>query len=175
MKKIILASLMSMSVMVFADTGVLTKVVDGDTLYFKSGGVVKCRLSFIDTPESSSTSKKARHDAEQCSGVTAATIADAGKASTAYVKSLLNIGETYRYETHGKDRYGRSICTVELPSGKSLNENIVAMGYAVPFWKYIPKTKIRDYALLLKGAKRFNAGLHRTHKSVMSCMDRNSH
>jgi endonuclease YncB( thermonuclease family) len=40
-------------VLLFSDSRKLIKIVDGDTLYFKiNNKTVKCRIGYIDTPES---------------------------------------------------------------------------------------------------------------------------
>lgn len=57
--------------LLIADTGILTKVVDGDTLYFKTNSKkVKCRIEYIDTPESMNN-KKNKRDISNCRGITA--------------------------------------------------------------------------------------------------------
>jgi len=44
--------------LLFSDVGILTKIVDGDTLYFRTyGKKVKCRIEYIDTPESRDNKK----------------------------------------------------------------------------------------------------------------------
>jgi endonuclease YncB( thermonuclease family) len=93
----------------FADTGTLVKVVDGDTLHFKTNNkVVKCRIQHIDTPESSNNDKNQR-DLSHCSGATAKDMSSAGESATRAAKRLLTINKEYEYDVNGKDRYGRSI------------------------------------------------------------------
>lgn len=151
-----------------ADVGMLSKVVDGDTIYF---GAVKCRLAYIDTPESKNN-EKARRDAAKCNGITPERIVEAGKIAADFTKAQLQVGRSYKYSVVDTDRYGRSVCLIEADGG-SLNLGIVAAGYAVPFEQYIPdyQTK-RLFNKYAQEAKRTNAGLWGSHSSVMECMDR---
>lgn len=48
-----------------ADVGTLTKIVDGDALNF---GSIKCRIEYIDTPESTNN-RKNENDIKECTGV----------------------------------------------------------------------------------------------------------
>jgi endonuclease YncB( thermonuclease family) len=55
----------------FLKMGILLKVVDGDTLYFKiNNKKVKCRIEYIDTLESTNNQKNKR-DITYCSGIRA--------------------------------------------------------------------------------------------------------
>ena len=150
-----------------SDIGMLSKVVDGDTVYF---GEVKCRLAYIDTPESKDNSKADR-DASKCNGMTSQRIVDAGKAAAAFTGSQLQLGKSYKYQVVDMDKYGRSVCLIEA-NGDNLNLSIVSSGYAVSFERYIPdpQTK-RDYAKAVQSAKQNNRGLWKSHRSVMECMD----
>lgn len=144
-----------------AQTGVLKKVVDGDTLYFSKE---KCRIAYIDTPESFFNAKAIR-DAESCSPLTPGTIVAMGKESTAHAATLVNIGQSYRYDVIDKDRYGRSICIVYL-GDHTFNEQMVADGFAVPYERYLPKEQQRKYHQLLKSAKMKRAGLWRHNAAI---------
>jgi len=55
----IITLLLIISLSLLAEVGTLKKVVDGDTLYFTND---KCRILYIDTPESY-RNKKAKRDA----------------------------------------------------------------------------------------------------------------
>ena len=137
-----------------ADVGVLKKVVDGDTLHFTND---KCRILYIDTPESS-RNNKAKKDAANCKALTLDTIVKMGKQSTAHAKTLVKVGKSYKYDVIGKDRYKRSLCVVYTPRG-IFNELMVKDGYAVAFDKYLPKEVERKYHTLERDAKSANRGL----------------
>ena len=78
-----------------ADIGTLIKIVDGDTLNFKTKGkIVKCCIEFTDTPESSDN-RKNKKDAKNCKGVSDKDLVSAGKSATRYAKSLLKL--KYKY------------------------------------------------------------------------------
>ena len=93
----------------------LKKIVDGDTLYFYSSGQnFKCRIAYIDTPESKHN-HRAKQKTQLCHGITLKRMVEAGKEAKKHAKTLLQIGTNYRYEEIGCDRYKRSICIVQLP------------------------------------------------------------
>lgn len=137
-----------------AEVGVLKKVVDGDTLHFTND---KCRILYIDTPESK-RNNKAKRDVRQCKNFTLDTMVKMGKQSTAHAKTLVKVGKSYKYDVIGKDRYKRSLCVVYTPKG-IFNELMVKDGYAVAFDKYLPKEVERKYHLLEREAKSANRGL----------------
>lgn len=137
-----------------ADIGTLQKVVDGDTLHFNNA---KCRIAYIDTPESK-RNKKAKRDAARCKNFTLDTMVKIGKTSSSHAKTLVKAGKQYQYDVIGTDRYRRSICVVYTPNG-IFNELMVKDGYAMPYDKYVPKALKRKYALLTQEAKRSKRGL----------------
>lgn len=160
--------LLALSLTASADVGILSKVVDGDTIYF---GDVKCRLAYIDTPESKNN-EKALRDAKGCGGITPNTMVDAGKAAAAFTKSSLERGKSYQYRVIDTDRYGRSVCEI-VDNGRLLNLEIVSQGYATPYNQYIHDEQIkRQFAKASVEAKRSNRGLWKSHHSVMECLER---
>ena len=122
MPKLILILLLAISL--YADKGTLIKIVDGDTLNFKTNGkTVKCRIAFIDTPESQNN-RKNKKDAKSCKNVSNKDLTSAGKSATRYAKRLLNLKSEYDYAVNGKDRYKRSICVVTM-GNTTFNEQMV--------------------------------------------------
>ena len=152
LRAIILLVLVNLTL--FAEIGVLKKVVDGDTLHFTND---KCRILYIDTPESK-RNNKAKRDAQRCKSITIDTIVTMGMLSTKHAKKLVKVGKSYKYEVKGKDRYKRSLCVVYTPNG-IFNELMVKDGYAQPFEKYLPNELKSKYHKLSKEAKRSNRGL----------------
>ena len=168
----LLFSLLFLFNFLFADIGILQKVIDGDTLYFYSNGhKVKCRIAYIDTPESK-RNKRAKKFARKCPNVTLGTIVKAGKLATKHAKQLVKIGKKYKFDVVDKDRYGRSICIVHLPGQYTYNELMVLDGYAVPYWYYMPKGLKRKFFILQREAKSNRAGLWDRYRKVMECLDR---
>ncbi|MDD5207980.1 MAG: thermonuclease family protein [Elusimicrobiales bacterium] len=106
-------------------------VIDGDTIkVLMAGNKESIRLIGIDTPESKAN-KKARKDAAR-SGSDLKAIVGLGKAAAAFTKSLVKPGDliTIEQDVQPRDRYGRILAYVYLKSGKMLNEEIIAAGYA---------------------------------------------
>lgn len=162
-----LAGLLAFSLVANADVGLLSKVIDGDTIYFND---VKCRLAYIDTPESKKN-KKAIKDSQECTGITPLSMVDAGIAAANFTKSSLQQGKSYQYQVIDTDRYGRSVCEV-ASNGRLLNMEIVSQGYAVPYTNYIHDDEIlRQFSKALSDAKRNNRGLWKTHPNVMKCLE----
>ena len=158
-------------ILLFSDIGVLTKIVDGDTLYFKTNNKkVKCRIEYIDTPESRDN-KKNKRDISNCRGITAKDMTSAGKSATRAAKRLLSLKKQYSYSVSGKDRYGRSVCVVKLDN-TTFNEQMVLNGYAVPYRYYMNASELKYYNVLLKKAKSEKVGLWRDREFVIECLDR---
>ena len=158
-------------ILLCADVGILTKIVDGDTLYFKTNNKkVKCRIEYIDTPESRDNQKNKR-DISNCRGITTKDMISAGKSATRAAKRLLTLKEQYSYSVSGKDRYGRSICVVKLHKF-TFNEQMILNGYAVPYRQYMNSSELKHYNVLLKKAKTEKVGLWEDRESVIECLNR---
>lgn len=167
--------LLLLPVLLFSDVGALTKVVDGDTLHFKTNNKkVKCRIAYIDTPESSNNNKLLK-DIKNCKDVSAKDMISAGKSATRAAKRLLNIGSEYSYEVHGKDRYGRSICVVKINKQKTFNEQIILDGYAVPYRKYMNLSELRHYNAILTTARAGKKGLWKDRNEAVECLNSARH
>ena len=134
-KKILLLTTLALSLN--ADTGSLIKIVDGDTVHFKTDGkIVNCRLAYIDTPESK-RNNKAKKDVSNCKGINLDDVVYAGKQSSKYLAKYLSIDNYYRYRVIGKDtKYNRSVCEIYNNDGL-VNLQIVKDGYAVPYYSFI--------------------------------------
>ncbi len=158
-------------ILLCADVGILTKIVDGDTLYFKTNNKkVKCRIEYIDTPESRDN-KKNKRDISNCRGITAKDMTSAGKSATRAAKRLLTLKKQYSYDVNGKDRYSRSICVLKL-GDTTFNEQMVLNGYAVPYRHYMNASELKYYNMLLEKAKMEKVGLWRDRESVIECLNR---
>ncbi len=170
MKKIIVLFLYLLPLC--ADVGTLKKIIDGDTLsIYSDGRTIKCRIAYIDTPESK-YNYRAKRKTQQCPVITLNRMVEAGKEAKKYAKSLLKIGTKYRYKVIGHDRYKRSICIVQLPGDLTFNERMIIDGYATPFWRYIPNKMHSHYKKLLNKAKQEHAGLWRNYKPILECLEK---
>jgi endonuclease YncB( thermonuclease family) len=115
-------------------SGEVVGVTDGDTIsVMKEGKAVKIRLYGIDCPEK-------RQDF-------------GSKAKQA--ASDLVYGQTVQVIEYETDRYGRTIAEVVLPDGRSLNHELVRLGFAWWYRKYAPKdTVLGDIEAEARAAKR---------------------
>lgn len=164
MKKLILGFILATNLL-FANYATVIKVIDGDTIYFKAQSEdIKCRVAYIDTPEKSKNDK-AKRDVASCSGLTLDTMVNAGKQSTKYAQNYFKLGSKHKINVIDKDRYGRSVCEIG-----EYNQQIILDGYAIPYIRYIPSDKKREYTQAAKQAKQNNVGLWKTHQGVMQCI-----
>ena len=169
--RILCISLLLASAIVNADSGVLTKIVDGDTVYFQSKSkIAKCRLEYLDTPESSNN-RKNKKDVSQCKNVSEKDMKSAGGSATRHAKSLLKLNNKYEYDIKGQDHYGRSICVVHN-GNKTFNEQMVIDGYASIFRYYMNQNELSYYESLLQKAKHDRVGLWKERYEVMDCLDK---
>jgi micrococcal nuclease len=135
-------------------------IIDGDTIKVElKGQKESVRLIGIDTPESKANKKALKDAARSYQDVK--TITAMGKESTAFVKTLLQKGDTVgiEFDVQPRDRYGRLLAYVYLSDRRMLNDEIIKAGYAVPM-TIPPNVKYQriflgDY----REAKKNNKGL----------------
>ena len=126
------------------ENATVVKIIDGDTIKInykgKEGSV---RLIGIDTPESKAN-KKAKKDAGK-TGRDVETITAMGKEAVNFTKSLVEPGDRVlvEFDVQARDKYGRLLAYIYLPSGKMLNEEIVKAGYAT-IMTYPPNVKYEE-------------------------------
>ena len=124
MESLLSASIVALLMIVspaFGDfSGRVVGVTDGDTIKVMSGGrAEKVRLYGIDCPERRQAFGQA-----------------AKKATSAYC-----FNKTVTVRVRDKDRYGRTIGVVILPSGKELGKELVRRGLAWWYQRYAPNDK----------------------------------
>jgi micrococcal nuclease len=97
--------------------GPVVRVLDGDTFeVLHHQRPERIRLSGIDCPEKGQAfGKRAKHAASE-----------------------LAFGKVVTVQTHGKDKYGRTIGDVILPDGMNLNQELVKQGWCWWYRKYAP-------------------------------------
>lgn len=110
-------------------------VKDGDTIeLLQNGQTVTVRLFGVDTPEKTQAyGQRARQ-----------------------FTSDLAFGRNVRLIVNNTDRYGRTVGTIILPDGRSLNEELVRNGYA---WHYKAYSNDLKLANLESDARRYKRGL----------------
>lgn len=114
-------------------TGRVIGVSDGDTITILCNKTeVSIRLAEIDCPEKGQPY---------------------GKAAKRYASELV-FGRTVRVHECGKDRYGRTIGTVIMADGGTLNRKLVRAGFAWWYFKFSDDIKIRDLENKARKAKR---------------------
>jgi len=146
----------------------LRYVIDGDTVVFSPK--ITCRLAYIDTPESKRNNKAQRDLQASLPGIEMEDIVWAGRLAKKYTKSIMPKGRYYHVDITGKDRYGRKICKI-YDQGESINEKIIRNGFAVPFFKYIPRSLHAHMQKLNKKAREEKKGLWRAYPKVLASME----
>lgn len=110
-------------------------VKDGDTIVLlQNGEEVTVRLYGVDTPEKNQAY---------------------GQKAKQFTSNLV-FGKQVQLIVKNKDRYGRTVGTIRLPDGRSLNEELVKEGYA---WHYKAYSKDVNLANAEADARRFKRGL----------------
>lgn len=142
-----IAAVLSASLAWAAEVGKVTRVVDGDTIKVKIGGKTETvRLIGVDTPESVHPNKPVEYFAEEAS---------------AFTKRMAQ-GQQVRLEDDpqctNRDRYGRLLRYVHLPSGKMLNAEIIRQGYGFAYTKY-PFSRMDEFRKLERKAREKRKGL----------------
>jgi len=118
-----------------ASENTLVRVRDGDSIVVMRGGVgTEVRLDGIDCPE----------------------LAQAFGRKAKRFTSDLAFGKTVRLVGKGKDRYDRELAEVFLPDGRSLNRELVAVGFA---WWYRRYSTDRSLETLEQRARKERRGL----------------
>ena len=98
-------------------TGPVVTVLDGDTIeVLHHQRPERIRLNGIDCPEKGQAyGQKAKHAA-----------------------SAIVFGKTVTLQTHGHDKYGRTLADVLLPDGLNVNHELVKAGWCWWYRKYAP-------------------------------------
>ena len=110
-------------------------VKDGDTIeLLRNGKTETVRLFGVDTPEKTQAY---------------------GQRARQFTSDLV-FGKTVRLIVNNTDRYGRTVGTIILPDGRSLNEELVRNGYA---WHYKAYSNDLKLANLESDARRYKRGL----------------
>jgi endonuclease YncB( thermonuclease family) len=124
------------SVFASNDTGKVVGVLDGDTIeVLHNQHPERIRLHGIDCPEKGQAyGKKAKQAASE-----------------------LVFGKEVTIQTHGKDKYGRTIAGVNLPNGTNVNHTLVKDGWCWWYRKYAPGDTVLEG--LEKEAREAKRGL----------------
>ncbi|HEX4967718.1 MAG TPA: thermonuclease family protein [Nitrospiraceae bacterium] len=104
-------------------TGPVVSVLDGYTIeVLHSGRAERIRLSGIDCPEKGQAYK------QQC------------QARRLWPRLLQKL----TFQTHGKDKYGRTLGDVFLPDGIDINQELVKQGWCWWYRKYAPADTVLE-------------------------------
>ena len=134
LKTLLALSLLATSSVAFAETALVTSVLDGDTIQVRQNGeYFRLRLADIDAPEKSQPF---------------------GSNSAAKLRGLV-AGRTVEYVKHDQDRYGRIIATVKV-NGLNVNRTMACSGHAWAYRQYLRDNAVLDCEIK---ARRNRTGL----------------
>ena len=141
-----------------AKEGVLVKILDGDTLHFKTENKInKCKMAYIDSPENTHNNKLQK-DIKTCKDISLTEMLNAGNSATKNAKKILQIGKTYSYSINN-DNINEKICEVALGNGITYSEQMLIDGYAVLWKEFKKRQDEQNFNSLLVHAKNKNNGL----------------
>lgn len=145
----------------FADSGKLYSVSDGDTITLVNDGkYTKARFDFYDTPEVYMTNKMA-WDSYYCEKSTK-DINTLGRLSSEYLKTKFKTGQVIEYSVVGYDGSGRALIVVD-----EFHKDIIKNGYA-----YVSKFHKDNQELIdiMNKARDTKSGLWGTNYQLMECL-----
>lgn len=141
-----LIMLLFLTISLYANSYIVTKITDGDTLQVIDKSIVnptkkdiiKVRLAFMDTMESVKNNR-AKKLARNCN-IDIEEIVTIGKQSKSYLSSLV-MNKEVTINFYGKDELGlRMVGEVFLINDvESINVQMVRHGYGLPYYKYLKK------------------------------------
>ena len=129
------------AVVLGAQPGTVTRVIDGDTIVVDPVGAV--RLIGVDTPEAGDPREPVQYF---------------GREATAFARRLAE-GRPVRLEFEGvrKDKYDRTLAYVYLPDGTSLNAELIRQGYAHAYTQF-PFSRLEEFLALQREAIEHGRG-----------------
>ncbi|MFC1522439.1 S8 family serine peptidase, partial [Elusimicrobiota bacterium] len=131
------------------ETRVVTveRTVDGDTL--KLNGGERVRFLGVDTPELHHPSKPVGYYAQEAYEFTR-DLTEGQEITLAFDEANIKNGH--------KDKYGRTLAYIILPSGEMLNRRLLSEGYAFVYTKFPYKYK-QEFIALEKQARKDKVGM----------------
>lgn len=127
----LIASLTIQPLLGYAESGIVQRIVDGDTIWVQlAGKTYRTRLLCIDTLEKVENEKLLRDERRLHEGKK--EMLKGGEAASNYLRTILHVGDTVRIETGPQrfDQYGRLLAYVYTKSGTDINLSLVQAGYA---------------------------------------------
>ena len=125
-----------------AETYLVKRVIDGDTLELSTGERV--RLIGVDTPETKDPRKPVQYF---------------GQEATAFTRRMVE-GKRVRleYDQERRDKYGRTLAYVYLEDGTFLNAEIIRQGYGFAYTRF-PFKYLEEFRKLEGEAREAGRGL----------------
>jgi len=133
--------------------GVIEQVEDGDTVVAQiDGRTERLQLVGIDAPEDTNNAKLQRD--QKVTGLSRERLLVMGVKSSQHLRTLLPVGTAVNISGNLKqrDRYGRIPVVLHTDDGASINEAMVADGYAVVLGRYPLDAALKERLQALESA-----------------------
>ena len=163
---------------VYAKSGTLTHIIDGDGVVLKDGDTnVICHLDDLDALEMKINSKLQR-EMKQCK-FSKEEFISAGKLSFEHAKTILKIGKKYEYTVPRYFPSKNPVCYLKIPKGLHVelyphfDQLMVSHGYALPYVIHSTPKYTKMLLSIAKDAKKQKKGLWKTHPDLMKCLVEN--
>lgn len=161
--------------MLYAQSGALLRVIDGDTLLFKAeDGFDICQASFIDAPEAIENTKL-QQELALCK-ISKEYALEAGKISKLHVEEFLKKSIPYTFEVTRILANNNPVCDIKIPKGLQVNVHpsfstyMVRQGYALPHIIHADEHTQKEFIAFAKEAKLQKRGLWKTHHDLLMCL-----
>ena len=143
-----LVSLVVLSYSALAEEYTVSKITDGDTIHVIASDATEIvvRFDYIDTMESYKNNR-AKAIAKACK-VRINELITSGLEAKEYLITTLPLGSKVNIEFHGLDSLNKRSMGEIFLNGKSINEDMVRSGHAIPFFKYIKDPEIKKRYML---------------------------
>jgi len=167
--------IMLVPLFVCAKSGILTHIIDGDSVVLKDGVTnVVCHLGDLDTPEIR-VNTKLKREMKQCQ-FSKNEFIGAGNLSLKHAKTILKIGKKYEYTIPRYLPSKNPVCYLKITKGLHIelhphfDQLMVSHGYALPYIIHSTPKYTKMLLSITKEAKEQKKGLWKTHSDLMQCL-----
>lgn len=166
---------MILPMLVFAKSGVLINIIDGDSAVLKVGDKnIVCQLGDLDALEMR-LNKKLKQEMKTCK-FSQKEFINAGIESFEYAKKILKIGTEYKYTVARLLPNKNPVCYLNIPKGLHVeiypyfDQLMVSHGFALPYVIYSKDEHKKRLLKIAKEAKKQKKGLWKSYPELMNCL-----
>jgi len=160
---------------VFAQSGILTNIIDGDSAVLKVDNKnIICHLGDLDALEMR-VNKKLNQEMKTCK-FSQEEFISAGMESFEYAKKILKIGTEYQYTVARLLPNQNPVCYLKIPKGLHVeiypyfDQLMVSHGFALPYVIYSKDEHKKKLLKIAIEAKKQKKGLWKSHPELLNCL-----